>query len=212
MCPPPPAQHAAVLAACSPCTLACTPPLSQQSLPSSTCRPLHAQTNAPPALAHSPHPPPPPRSPHVRCPPPPLAHSPAPLLPFTRAPRPGSGVRRGRPSPCTLTRSPARARSPARPGGRKGRPRLRTAPRRPPRPAPAVKRRSEPVHQRQQVLALPGARRARIRHLQLPQDAGELRPPPRLLRGETPRLSAPARLRGPSLGSAGRTGICPTAC
>lgn len=110
-------------------------------------------------------------------PPPTLARSPP--LPCTLArPAAGRGCRA-----CALLPLPVPPRSRSRPA-----------------PLPC----SERVHQRQELLALPGALRGRLRHLHLPQDAGELLPPGRLLRGETARLRA--RRAGPVRGC---PGMCP---
>lgn len=103
--------------------------------------------------------------------PPSLAHACTPrFAPPAHSP-PGPAAGRGGPA-CALPRSVPPRSAPPRPEARRqaGRNAFNS---------------SQPVHQRQQVLALPAALGARLGHLQVPQDALQLRSPRRLLRRDT---------------------------
>lgn len=134
---------------------------------------LHSHTNSHPA--HSPSP----GRTHnrrARCPLPPHTHLPShtrahPASPPPAHSPPGPAAGRGGPA-CALPRSVPPRSAPPRPEARRqaGRNAFNG---------------SQPVHQRQQVLALPAALGARLGHLQVPQDALQLRSPRRLLRRDT---------------------------
>ena len=177
--------------------------------PGGSTSPLHtgAHTASSPCTRGCPLPPslaqPPARCPHIPPPPSALTHQlPPRTLPL---PRPHAQPQSSLPPPsahppslahaCTPRFAPPAHSPPGLAAGRGG-PACalpRSVPPRSAPPRPEARRQagrnafngSQPVHQRQQVLALPAALGARLGHLQVPQDALQLRSPRRLLRRDT---------------------------